>query len=257
MENNNDFFLQFADGGSVNYGSVMMQAKGSIGGHKHVFVMTSIAVRGGFNYPPIGGRIVNPFPYRAKVYAGDFCQYEDAVSNENGATIKILKSYEVAFDTSTEADTTISIVRNGYRHIPFVGDNLMVGQKDFATKGKAVTVTAVTETSKMVLDESVDVWEVELSAPLGSLSAGTVLVEAASSGEDVLPMVTNPNSYFTSDIDYAFASRSEASDYSRASYQITPAMASSDVYLYKHMMSPIPPALEALNTCRVEGWFAL
>ena len=100
-------------------------------------------------------------------------------------------------------------------------------------------------------------WALTLSETLGTLKAGAVLVEAATTGASVLPVVTNPNAYFASDEDFAFTSRQELNDFNGAMYTITPAMASSDVYLYKHKMSPIPPALDAMNTSRYAGWFAL
>ena len=166
---NKDFYQERMAGGAVFHGGVMMQAKGEIGGTKHVFVMTTRAVRNGFDYPPIGGRIVNPFPGRAKVFAGDVCEYTDAVADTaNGATIKILKTYEVAADTAGADDTVIYIVRDGYKHIPFAGDNIMVGAAKFTTRGKGVTVKAVEATVKggknVIIDEdgtmSVDVADV-------------------------------------------------------------------------------------------------
>ena len=233
---NKDFYQERMAGGAVFHGGVMMQAKGEIGGTKHVFVMTTRAVRNGFDYPPIGGRIVNPFPGRAKVFAGDVCEYTDAVADTAGAD-----------------DTVIYIVRDGYKHIPFTGDNIMVGAAKFTTKGKGVTVSAVEATVK----DGKNVWALTLSETLGTLKAGAVLVEAAATGASVLPVVTNPNAYFASDEDFAFTSRQELNDFNGAMYTITPAMASSDVYLYKHKMSPIPPALDAMNTSRYAGWFAL
>ena len=251
---NKDFYQQRMAGGAVFHGGVMMQGKGEIGGTKHVFVMTTRAVRNGFDYPPIGGRIANPFPGRAKVFAGDVCEYTDTVAdNVNGATIKILKTYEVAVATAEATDTVIYITRDGYKHIPFVGDKIMVGAAKFTTKGKGVSVTAVEKTTK----DDKDVWALTLSETLGALTAGKVLVEAAEVGPSVLPVVTNPNAYFASDEDFAFSARQELNDYSGAAYFITPALASDDVYLYKHKMSPIPPALEAANTSRYAGWFAL
>ena len=188
------------------------------------------------------------------MFAGDVCEYTDAVADTaNGATIKILKTYEVAVDTSASTDTVIYITRDGYKHIPFAGDKLMVGAAKFTTKGKGVSVVSVEAT----VNGGKNVWAVTLSETLGTLKAGAVLVEAAEVGASVLPVVTNPNAYFASDEDFAFTSRQELNDFNGAMYTITPAMASSDVYLYKHKMSPIPPALEAMNTSRYAGWFAL
>ena len=67
----------------------------------------------------------------------------------------------------------------------------MVAPSALDGKGKAVAVTAVEKT----FDEKgkQDGWKVTLSAALGSLTKGQVLVEAAEAGANVQAMVTNPN----------------------------------------------------------------
>ena len=107
----------------------------------------------------------------------------------------------VAEATNAATDTDIYIVRNGFVHIPFPGDNIMIGQKDFKTKAKGVTVSAVEATTDATAG---DVWKVTLSAALGTLKAGDVLVEAASAGDSVLPMVTNPNCFAPNDNDFPY-----------------------------------------------------
>lgn len=250
----NDFYQQRMNGGAVFNGAVLIQANGEIGGTKHVFVKLVGAYKDSLTYPTFGGRLVNPFPGRAKLFAGDICEYTDGLGEgeTGGATVKVLKSYEVAKATSAETDKTIYLVRDGFKHIPFVGDNIMVGAKDFETKGKGVAVTAVEPTTDSVAG---DVWAVTLSEALGTLTKGTVLVEASAKGASVLPMVTNPNAYFPSDYDFAFDARTALNDYSKALYLVTPALASEAVKCYKSKMSPIPPALLALNKAKVKSWF--
>lgn len=251
-----DFYQERLNGGSVFNGAVLIQASGKIGGTKSVFVQLTGAAKDGLVYPTFGGKLLNPFKGPAKAFVGDIVEYTDGLGTgeTGGASVKILKTYEVAVATSAATDTEIYIVRDGFKHVPFVGDNIMVGAKNFATKGTGVTVTAVEVTT----NGDADVWKLTLSATLGALKAGDVLVEASAAGASVLPMVTNPNAYFPSDFDFGFTPRTTESDYTGgALYLVTPALAHPSVILYKAKMSPIPPALLALNTARVASWFAL
>lgn len=251
-----DFYQERLNGGAVFNGAVLIQASGKIGGTKSVFVQLTGAAKDGLVYPTFGGKLLNPFKGPAKAFVGDIVEYTDGLGDgeTGGASVKILKSYEVAV-AATATDTDIYLVRDGFKHVPFVGDNIMVGGKSFATKGKGVTVTAVEVTTQ----NDADVWKVTLSETLGSaLKVGDVLVEAAEAGASVLPMVTNPNAYFPSDFDFGFTPRTTETDYTGgALYLVTPALAHPSAVLYKAKMSPIPPALLALNTAKVASWFAL
>lgn len=99
----------------------------------------------GMVYPTVGGILTNPFKGNAKIYAGDLVEYNPGITDDSGATLKVLKSYEAAKATSAATDTDIYLVRDGFHHIPFVGDFLMIGQKDFATKGTAAISPRQTE----------------------------------------------------------------------------------------------------------------
>lgn len=247
-----DFYQNRLVESGVFLGSTLIQANGSIGGNRYVFVKLIRGAKDELVYPTTGGKVVNPFKGRAKIYAGDLIEYDPGITNENGATVKILKSYEVAADVA-DAATEILIVRNGYRHIPFVGDYLMVAPKNLTTKGTAVTVTAVEKTT----DETAgDVWKVTVSATL-SAKKGDVLVEASAGTGSVQAMVTNPNAFAPCDYDFLYAPAGSDDDMEGARYMLTPCLATPETYVYQDRVSPIPQAVLALNTSKVSGWFSL
>ena len=194
--------------------------------------------------------MLNPFKGPAKIYAGDFLEYDPGIYGNAGATVKILKSYQCAKKTGA-TDTTLLIVRDGYKHIPFIGDNLMVAPDALDGTGTAVTVTGVEKTT----EAGADVWKLTLSATLGVVAKDAVLVEAAAAGDAQKPMVTNPNGYAQCDYDFLFTPGNDFEDGAR--YMLTPFLANDDTVMYIDRMSPIPPAIKALNKSRVNGWFHL
>ena len=176
-----------------------------------------------------------------------------AVYSYSELTAEYKKIVEAAKE-ATSSDVTIKIVRDGYRHIPFVGDNIMVGQKDFTTKAKAVSVTRVEKST----DTGVDVWILTLSEALGvAVKKGDILVEAAGTGPSVLPMVTNPNSYADKDMDFLYDPSTSDEDYDGARYMFTPALAQQDTIIDLLAVGKLPPAVLALNKSRVKTWFNL
>ena len=244
-----NFFTRQANGGAVFTGRTLIQAHGSIGGHKNVFVKLVKGSKDALCYPTTGGILKNPFKGRAKIYAGDLIEYTPNINNTTGAEVKILKFYEAAKE-ATSSDVTIKIVRDGYSHIPFVGDNIMVGQKDFTTKAKAVSVTRVEKST----ETGVDVWILTLSETLGvTIKKGDILVEAAGTGASVLPMVTNPNSYADKDMDFMYDVNMEGVD--ELEYMLTPALAQEDTVIDLVAIGNLPPAVLALNKSRVKTWF--
>ena len=244
-----NFFTRQANGGAVFTGRTLIQAHGSIGGHKNVFVKLVKGSKDALCYPTTGGILKNPFKGRAKIYAGDLIEYTPNINNTTGAEVKILKFYEAAKE-ATSSDVTIKIVRDGYSHIPFVGDNIMVGQKDFTTKAKAVSVTRVEKST----ETGVDVWILTLSETLGvTIKKGDILVEAAGTGSSVLPMVTNPNSYADKDMDFLYDVNMEGVD--ELEYMLTPALAQEDTVIDLVAIGNLPPAVLALNKSRVKTWF--
>lgn len=244
-----NFFTRQANGGAVFTGRTLIQAHGSIGGHKNVFVKLVKGSKDALCYPTTGGILKNPFKGRAKIYAGDLIEYTPNINSTTGAEVKILKFYELAKDATNDA-TTIKLVRDGYHHIPFVGDTIMVGQKDFATKALGVTITAVEKGT----EGTADVWNVTLSATLAvALKQGNILVEAEKAGASVSPMVTNPNAYADKDMDFLYDANMEGLD--DLQYMLTPALAQEDTVIDLVAIGNLPPAVLALNKSRVKTWF--
>lgn len=246
-----DFYQQRILNNGVFNGTTLIQAHGEIGGTRHVFVKLQTSSKNGLVYPTVGGVLTNPFKGHAKIYAGDLLEYDPGIGSSTGATVKILKTYEVAADAS--AATEIQIVRDGYHHKPFVGDFLMKGGSTIDAASTATTVTAVEKTTDATAG---DVWKLTLSAAL-TLSKGDVLVEAAAGSGDSQPAVTNPNSYAPSDFDFLYAPVDGDDDYEGARYLLTPCLANPDTVLYESKMSPMPAGVLALNKSRVNGWFML
>ena len=245
-----DFYQQMMSrGGVFPNGRTLIQANGSIGGHRAVFVKLISNAKQGLVYPTFGGKLVNPFKGQAKIYAGDLVEYNPGLTGTDGPTVKILKTYEVEAAASNVA--TVNIVRDGYHHKPFVGDNIMVAPKTVSGTGTGVTVTAVEVTT----DGSNDVWKLTLSAAI-TANKGDVLVEAEKAGASVHAMVTKPNAYSPSDCDFVYDPADDGS-LNGARYMFTPCLANADTYLYINKMSPMPASILAMNKSLVDGWFAL
>lgn len=241
-----DFYQQILLNSGYLPGRALVQARGSIGGHRYVFVKLQMSGKDALVFPTTGCVIKNPFKGNARAFAGTMFEY-----NPDG-TGHILKSYAVAKATAEATDTDIYLKRDGYSLIPFVGDILMVAPTTLTGKGTAVTVTAV----KAETDATAgDVWKVTLSATLGALTTSSVLVEAKEAGASKEAMVTNPNSYLPCDFDFVFDPAASDNDFDGARYLITPALALGDVFLYTDRMQPLSAALKGLNKSKVNGWF--
>ena len=248
-----DFYSQIMQNSGVFLGRTLIQANGSIGGHRYVFVKWQGSGKDGLVFPTVGGILKNPFKGNAKIYAGDLIEYNPGITDNKGATVKILKTYEVAKADEEGTGTTVYLVRDGYHHIPFVGDNIMVAPSTIDGTGTGVTITAVEKTT----DSGIDVWKLTVSAALGELEKGQVLVEAAAAGASQKAMVTNPNAYAPCDFDFIFNPAASDDDFEGARYMMTPCIANEDTKLYVSKMSPLPDTIKALNRSRVEGWFNL
>lgn len=241
-----DFYQQILLNSGYIPGRALVQARGSIGGHRYVFVKLQMSGKDALVFPTTGCVIKNPFKGNARAFAGTLFEY-----NPDG-TGYILKSYAVAKATSEATDTVIYLKRDGYSLIPFVGDILMVAPTSLTGKGTAVSVTAV---EKATDGTAGDVWKVTLSATLGALTTSSVLVEAKEVGASKSPMVTNPNSYLPCDFDFVFDPAASEDDCDGARYLINPALALGDVFLYTDRMQPLSTALKGLNKSKVNGWF--
>lgn len=244
------FYQQLVSrGGVFPNGRTLIQASGSIGGHRSVFVKLISNAKQGLVYPTFGGKMLNPFKGQAKLYAGDLVEYNPGLEGTGGPTVKVLKTYEA--EAAASAVTTLNIVRDGYHHRPFAGDNIMVAPATINGTGTGVTITAVEVTT----DNGVDVWKLTLSAAV-TAKKGDIFVEASAAGEKVAPMVTNPNAYVPSDMDFVYDPAEDGS-LNGARYFFTPCLANSDTYLYINKMSPMPASILALNKSLVKGWFTI
>lgn len=246
-----DFYQQILLNSGYLPGRALVQARGSIGGHRYVFVKLQMSGKDALVFPTSGGIVKNPFKGNARAFAGTLAEYIPS-NGSNGSEIRILKSYAVAKDAAEHA-TDIYLKRGGYSLIPFVGDTLMVAPPALTEKGPAATITAV---EKATDETAGDVWKVTLNGPItGPLTTSSVLVEAKETGPGKEAMVTNPNSYLPCDFDFVFDPAASNDVFDGARYLITPVLALGDVFLYEDRMQPLSDALKALNKSKVKGWF--
>ena len=246
-----DFFQQRILNSGVFTGTVLIQAHGEIGGSRNVFVKLQSSAKNGLVYPSIGGVLVNPFKGNAKIFAGDRLEFNPGIEGDTGATVKIMKTYEAA--KAATGATEILIKRDGFRHIPFVGDIIMVAPNKIDGTGTGVTVTAVEETTD---NTAGDVWKLTVSAAL-TVTLGGVLVEATAATATAKAVVTNPNCYAPSDYDFVYNPAAAIDKFEGARYLFTPCLANGSTVLYKNKMSPMPASVFAMNTSKVAGWFSL
>ena len=152
-------------------GRKLIQRRGEVGGAKSVFVKLQ-GIKNELVYPTFGGQIKNPFKGAAKMFAGDLCEYR---TNDKGVKpeIYILKTYLV----ESVSGSVVNIVKDGYKHIPFVGDKIGVAPDEIGGAVTAVTINSI----KVAKVGDVDVWACTCSATLAA-EKGDVLVEADSEG---------------------------------------------------------------------------
>lgn len=221
-------------------GRKLIQRRGEVGGAKSVFVKLQ-GIKNELVYPTFGGFIKNPFKGAAKLFAGDLCEYR---TNDDGVKpeVYILKTYLV----ESVSGTTVNIVKDGYKHIPFVGDKIGVAPEELGGEMTAVTVTAVKATKV----GSVDVWALTVSGTL-TASKGDVLVEA---GEDGTMLVKHINGVIDCDLDMLDAPATGDEDFDGARYAYTPALGG---IMYTKKMSPMPECVLAVNQAKINGWFQI
>ena len=221
-------------------GRKLIQRRGEVGGAKSVFVKLQ-GIKNELVYPTFGGFIKNPFKGAAKLFAGDLCEYR---TNEDGVKpeVYILKTYLV----ESVSGSTVNIVKDGYKHIPFVGDKLGVAPEEIGGAVSAVTVTAV----KAAKVGSVDVWALTVDSSL-SAEKGDILVEADAEGNMV---VKDINAVIDCDLDMLDAPATGDEDFDGARYAYTPALGG---IMYTKKMSPLPECVLALNQAKVNGWFQI
>ena len=71
----NDFYQKMAQARGSFSGTTLLQARGEVGGFRHVFVSLA-GPKIGVMYPISGGILKNPFKGTAKVYAADLVEYK-------------------------------------------------------------------------------------------------------------------------------------------------------------------------------------
>lgn len=249
MEDSNNLLRNSA---SVFYGRAMLQGQGIVEGIREVFV-PRVCILNDQVFPQTGGVVKNPFKDRGKMYAGDLVEYHwngNGVANKyKNAEVILLKVFEVE-SSVTASETTVYIKRDGYRHVPSIGDVLMKAPETFDATGTAATVISVRATK----NNTVNVWELTLSAAIGALVNSDILVEADAAGASATMLVQNPNAVLPCDYDFKYRAKADADDLEGAVYMLTPALHAT---MYTYLMSPIPPAVKALNKSRIEGWFEI
>ena len=163
-------------------GTVLRQEKGKVGGARSVFANFN-GIKNELIYPYNGGTIKNaPKGTGFKFFTGDLMEYR---TNDKYAKpeVYLLKTYLV----ESVSGSTVNVVRDGYKHTPFVGDSLGVAPEEI---GGAVTAVTVTSVAKAKVGE-VDVWALTISGTLDA-SKGDVLVEAdAPATDDVKEALRN------------------------------------------------------------------
>lgn len=221
-------------------GRKTIQRSATVGGARSVFVK----LQGNKNelvYPTFGGYIKNPFKGPAKIFAGDLMEYRTDANGLN-PEIYILKTYKVV----SVSGSTVNILNDGYKHIPFVGDKIGVAPDKIGGAVDAVTVTAVKESEV----EGKKVWVVTTSGTL-TASADDVLVEA---GEDGNMIVKKINAVAPTDLDMFDAPATGDEDFDGARYSYTPALGG---VMYTNKMSPLPECVKKLNKTNINGWFQI
>lgn len=221
-------------------GRKLIQRRGEVGGAKSVFVKLQ-GIKNELVYPTFGGQIKNPFKGAAKMFAGDLCEYR---TNDKGVKpeIFILKTYLV----ESVSGSVVNIVKDGYKHIPFVGDKIGVAPDEIGGAVTAVTINSI----KVAKVGDVDVWACTCSATLAA-EKGDVLVEADAEGK---MMVKAINGVFDADADMLDAPSTGDDDFDGARYMYTPALGG---IMYTHKMSPMPKCVLDLNIAKVNGWFQI
>lgn len=223
-------------------GTILRQEKGKVGGARSVFAKFK-GIKNELVYPYNGGKIVNaPKGTGFKFFAGDLMEFRtnDKYANPE---VYLLKTYLV----ESVSGSVVNIVKDGYKHKPFVGDKIGVAPDEIGGEMTAVTITKV-EVAKV---GDVDVWACTTSTAL-TASKGDVLVEA--DDEDTM-LVKNINAFADCDMDMPYDSTEGDDEFEKAKYFYTPAV--GGVYIYIHKMSPIPACVKKVNVSQFNGLFKL
>lgn len=236
--------------GGVFLGRARIAQKRRNGGARYVSVDFQ-GLKNDLVYVLWGGVLANPFPGVAKLYEGDMF-YQELDEKGEHPKLYCLKVYEAA-KASTAKKLTLK--RDGFRHIPFIGDTLMVEPETIGGSGTVANVTAVTSTTDTNGEK---VWELTLDTAL-TVAAGDILVEGvadtsenATAGAGTM-LVKDINCFAPQDYDFVFepvADPEDEENYEDAEYQLTPVVGFLG---WIHRMSPIPKCVLKLNQSRYNG----
>lgn len=225
-------------------GRKLVQTSGNIGGQKSVFVKIK-GIKNELVYPTFGGKVMNaPKGQGFKMFAGDLVWFK---TDDNGVKPEVyfLKTYLVAEDVTNAK--VVHIVRDGYKHKPFVGDKIGVAPDEIGGKlAAAATIDKIVEAKV----GEVNVWTCTLSAAI-TASKDAVLVEADAEGNMLVKAI---NAVMDCDADMLDAASTGADDFDGARYYYTPALGG---IMYTHKMSPIPACVKKLNQSKINGWFQI
>lgn len=222
-------------------GRKLVQASGEIGGARAVFVKIK-GIKNELVYPTFGGKVMNPPKGNGfKFFAGDLFEYR---TNEKGVApeVYLLKTYLV----HSASGNVVNIVRDGYKHKPFVGDVVGVAPEEI---GGAITEGTISKVEAKEVD-GVKVWACTTSAALGA-EADDVLVEGDGEGKMLVKVI---NGVADCDGDMLDAGAVGEDDFDGARYHYTPALGG---IMYAHKMSPMPACVLKLNRCNINGWFQI
>ena len=223
-------------------GVILRQEKGKIGGTRSVFAKFK-GIKNELVYPYNGGKIVNaPKGTGFKFFAGDLFEYR---TNEKYAqpSVVLLKTFLV----ESVAGSVVNIVKDGYKHKPFVGDKIGVAPDEIGGAMTAATITAITTTKV----GDVDVWALTMSEALEA-KKGDVLVEA---DDDNNMMVKKINAFADCDGDMPYSILEGDDEFEKSKYLYTPAVGGA--YILIHKMSPLPDCVLAVNKSQFDGLFKL
>lgn len=223
-------------------GTTLRQSKGNYGGARSVFAKFK-GIKNELVYPYNGGMIKNaPKGEGFKFFAGDLMEFRTDANYAN-PEVYLLKTYLV----ESVSGTTVNIVKDGFKHKPFVGDKIGVAPEEIGGEMTAVTITAVT-VSKVGAQ---DVWACTTNTAL-STKKGDVLVEA---GADDKMLVKEINAFADCDGDLPYSAEVGDDDFEKAKYFYTPAV--GGVYILIHKMSPLPACVLAKNVSQFNGLYKL
>lgn len=227
----------------MTYGRTLVSTNKIYGGAKHVFVPLP-GIKNELVFAPFGGILKNPPKGGGKLFAGDlfYLKYDDNAENPE---LYALKTYLV----HSASGSVVNVVRDGFKHIPFVGDVLTIAPAKIGGQGEALTVVAVTRTQ----ESGVDVWALTMSAaPTTAPKKDDVLVDCDTNGNMLVKDINGVAPY---DYEFAFAPVANSNiddDFESARYLIAPVLGGR---MITKRMSPMPKCVLALNTAKINGWF--